>query len=282
MKVSWNNFAPRLGAIYRLNEKTVIRTGYGVTYNATPWARAVRGDNDYPITLASASPNVDPFGFYNTLQQGVPTIVAPDQSSGRIPLDRDRGRVHAGNRQHRSRLRPDLERRVRAPPAVRHRRWTSPTSVRRAPTAMPHSTSTRRRCSAAAIAGASVLHRSGAILRINSWGDRLKTKYQSLQVALNKPFTHGLLFKGAYTFSKSMNESDNDGRADAELEHAQRALAQLGAGRLRSPAQLPAWLRVCSCRGRATEQLRRRREGDHQRLADERRAWRRSAARRSR
>ena len=59
----------------------------------------------------------------------------------------------------------------------------------------------------------SVSRRSGASSRINSWGDRLKTKYNSLQVALNKPFTHGLLFKGAYTLSKAMNESDNDGRA---------------------------------------------------------------------
>ena len=32
-------------------------------------------------------------------------------------------------------------------------------------------------------------------------------------MSLNKPFTHGLLFKGAYTLSKSMNESDSDGRA---------------------------------------------------------------------
>jgi hypothetical protein len=53
----------------------------------------------------------------------------------------------------------------------------------------------------------------GRIVRIDSWGDRLRTNYQSLQVALNKPFTHGLLFKGAYTLSKSMNESDSDGRA---------------------------------------------------------------------
>ena len=58
MSMSWDNFAPRLGAIYRLNEKTVFRTGYGITYNATPWARAVRGDNDYPITLAVSFPNV--------------------------------------------------------------------------------------------------------------------------------------------------------------------------------------------------------------------------------
>jgi hypothetical protein len=30
---------------------------------------------------------------------------------------------------------------------------------------------------------------------------------------LNKPFTHGLLFKGAYTLSDSKNQSDNDGRS---------------------------------------------------------------------
>ena len=53
----------------------------------------------------------------------------------------------------------------------------------------------------------------GRLVAINSWGQRLKTDYNSLQIALNKPFTHGLLFKGAYTLSKSMNESDNDGRA---------------------------------------------------------------------
>ena len=41
----------------------------------------------------------------------------------------------------------------------------------------------------------------------------MKTNYQSLQVALNKPFTHGLLFKGAYTYSKSKNQTDSDGRA---------------------------------------------------------------------
>ena len=61
--------------------------------------------------------------------------------------------------------------------------------------------------------GPAVLRRSVASIAINSWGARLKTDYQSLQVALNKPFTHGVLFKGAYTLSKSMNESDNDGRA---------------------------------------------------------------------
>src|SRR5262249_48177708 len=37
MKADLGDFAPRLGAIYRLNDRTVFRTGYGITYNATPW-----------------------------------------------------------------------------------------------------------------------------------------------------------------------------------------------------------------------------------------------------
>ena len=53
----------------------------------------------------------------------------------------------------------------------------------------------------------------GRIQPLWSWGQRLRTRYNSLQVAINKPFTRGLMFKGAYTLSKSMNDNDADGRA---------------------------------------------------------------------
>ncbi len=59
MKAGLDNFAPRLGAAYRINDFTVVRTGYGLTYNAQAWARAVRGDNDYPVTVASTFINAE-------------------------------------------------------------------------------------------------------------------------------------------------------------------------------------------------------------------------------
>jgi hypothetical protein len=211
MKMSWDNFAPRLGGIYRLNDKTVFRTGYGITYNATPWARAVRGDNDYPITLASSFPNVNNFGYYGTLAQGIPIIVAPDQSSGRVPLDRaaaeytpeitniDRGYVQTWNVSFERRLPLDTSVDV-AYVGAKGTDGYAALDIN-APTVLGTGNQGRP------------YFNLGRIVAINSWGDRLKTKYQSLQVALNKPFTHGLLFKGAYTLSKSMNMSDNDGRA---------------------------------------------------------------------
>jgi carboxypeptidase family protein/TonB-dependent receptor-like protein len=211
MKASFDNFAPRVGGIYRINEKTVFRTGYGLTFNATPWARAVRGDNDYPVTIASSFFNAEQFAYNSTLEQGIPRIVGPDQSSGRVPLDRsvaeytpeidniDRGQVHTWNVAFERRLPFDTSVDVAYVGAKGIGGYaaldiTAPPTLGVGDAGRPFAS-------------------LGRLLAINSWGARLKTRYNSLQVALNKPFTHGLLFKGAYTLSKAMNESDNDGRA---------------------------------------------------------------------
>jgi hypothetical protein len=211
MKMSWNNFAPRLGAIYRLNDVTVLRAGYGLTYNATPWARAVRGDNDYPVTIAGSFPAVDAFGFSRTLAQGIPTLVPPNQSSGRVPLDRsaaeytpeinniDRGYVQTWNLAFERRIISDIAVDV-AYVGAKGTDGYAALDVN-APTVLGSGNQGRPFFSL------------GRINAISSWGARLKTDYQSMQISLNKPFTHGLLFKGAYTISKSMNQSDNDGRA---------------------------------------------------------------------
>jgi hypothetical protein len=48
----------------------------------------MRGDNDYPVTIASTFLNPDQFAPYGTLQQGIPKMAGPDLSSDRVPLDR--------------------------------------------------------------------------------------------------------------------------------------------------------------------------------------------------
>jgi len=211
MSASLGNFAPRVGGIYRINDKTVFRTGYGLTYNATPWARAVRGDNDYPVTIASSFFNANQFASNSTLAQGIPRIVGPDQSSGRVPLDRaaaeytpeidniDRGEVHTWNVAIERRLPFDTSVDI-AYVGAKGRGGYAALDIN-APVNLGGGDASRPFAS------------QGRLLAINSWGRRLETEYKSLQVALNKPFTHGVMFKGAYTLSKSENMSDNDGRA---------------------------------------------------------------------
>ncbi len=211
METGLNNFAPRLGAIYRLNDKTVVRGGYGITYNAQPWARALRGDNDYPVTVASTYQNAEQFAWYAPIAQGIPLLVGPDVSSGRVRLDNaaivytpevgnvDRGKVQTWNVAFERRLPMDISVDAAYVGAKGTGGWAgldinAPPRLGGGDASRPYAA-------------------MGRIQPLWSWGQRLRTEYNSLQVAVNKPFTHGLLFKGAYTLSKSMNDNDADGRA---------------------------------------------------------------------
>jgi hypothetical protein len=211
MTAGLNNFAPRLGGIYRVNDNLVLRGGYGITYNAQPWARALRGDNDYPVTVASTYQNADQFAAYAPIAQGIPLLVGPDASSGTVRLDNaaivytpeignvDRGIVQTWNAAVERRLPYEITVDVAYVGAKGSGGWAgldinAPTTLGVGDAGRPYAS-------------------MGRIQPLWSWGQRLRTEYNSMQVAMNKPFTNGLLFKGAYTLSKSMNDNDADGRA---------------------------------------------------------------------
>ena len=170
-------------------------------------------------------------------------MAGPDLSSGRVPLDRsaaeytpeidniDRGYIHTWNVAFERRLPYDVSVDVAYVGAKGVGGYAgldinAPPTLGGGDASRPYAS-------------------MGRIQPIWSWGARLPTKYQSLQVAFNKPFTRGFMFKGAYTLSKAMNYgTDADGRATLTLEHAERAGPQLVARGLRPPAQLPDGLRL--------------------------------------
>jgi outer membrane receptor protein involved in Fe transport len=69
--------APRLGAIYRLNNDTVLRAGYGRTFNPLPWSRPLRGSYPYDIFFNQSS---DQFASY-PLSAGVPPCPCPTSAA---------------------------------------------------------------------------------------------------------------------------------------------------------------------------------------------------------
>ena len=115
-----DNIAPRLGLVYRMNENTVIRTGYGITYNGIPWSRPLRGQ--YPAMIGALFQDAINYQPYGSLTTGIPQIPKPDIDSGKFPLPNtvrtrtpevgniDRARIQSWNVA------------VRAPPAVGPRR----------------------------------------------------------------------------------------------------------------------------------------------------------------
>ena len=65
MKTRYNYFAPRIGLAYRLTEKTVIRSGFGMSYTPFP-------DNTYAYNYPVRSNN-----FYNNVGDGYATTLLP-------------------------------------------------------------------------------------------------------------------------------------------------------------------------------------------------------------
>lgn len=205
IKVSKTLFAPRLGAAYRLNEKTVFRAGYGMTYNPIPWSRPLRGF--YPLTIGytrSAPTNFE----YFPLSAGIPDIPLPDLSTGRVrlppniamraanPDDVERGRTHQYNVAFERQLPFDLfittayvGSRTNDGFADWNRNYSEPGGGN---------------------AGRIFFAQAGTA-DILDWAARTKRRYNAWQTSINRPFKGGLLLKGAYTWSKAMDETDDDG-----------------------------------------------------------------------
>ena len=202
-----NLFAPRLGAAYRLNDDTVIRAGYGRTFNPMPWSRPLRGF--YPASIGYSGAGVNPFTPFGTLAQGIPGAPNPDLSSGSTPLPRgvdmrtpevgnvERGTIDSWNVFVERRLPGDI---------------SLSTGYVGTATNNGYADINLNYAERGGNANRQFFQQAGNA-SVLLWGARTKARYHSLQMALNRPFKNGLLLKGAYTFSKALNEADDDGWA---------------------------------------------------------------------
>jgi len=205
IKVSKTLFAPRLGAAYRLNDKTVFRAGYGQTFDPIPWSRPLRGF--YPLTIGYTNSVPTNFSTFQ-LASGIPEIPLPDLSTGRVrlppntlmrfpdPNNVDRGRTQQYNVTVERQLPLDIS----LSAAYVGTRMDGGYSDLNLNYSEPGGGETGRQ-----------LYAQAGTADINQWASFTKRRYNALQLALNRPFKHGLLLKGAYTLSKAQNETDDDG-----------------------------------------------------------------------
>jgi hypothetical protein len=210
MSVSKKLFAPRLGFAWRFGDKTVLRSGYGITYNPMVISRPLRGL--YPATIASNWVAPTQFGYYGTLTNGIPDVATPDISSGVISLP---ATVNMGPRspysglQHRGYIQSwnvTLERRLPAEFIV-STAYVGNQTVRQF---------LDRDINAATFIGGGPNSRplvatQNRLIEALMWDGWGSANYHSLQVAINKNLSKGLFMKGAYTWSKAISLADDDG-----------------------------------------------------------------------
>jgi outer membrane receptor protein involved in Fe transport len=85
---SKTQFAPRAGLAYRLDNKTVLRAGYGISIDPYPFSRAMR--DPYPVTIAQTVNANNSYVAAGTFVNGIPgySTVAPaiDNGIAQLPL----------------------------------------------------------------------------------------------------------------------------------------------------------------------------------------------------
>lgn len=205
--------APRVGAAYRVDDRTVLRAGYGRTINPLPWSRPMRGSFPYDINFNRTA---EQFGWVGTLATGIPAIPVPDVSSGRVTLpagvfmrspnpdDVDRGIIQQWN--------VAIERKLPLDIAVEVAYVGTRTDGGYADLNLnygePGGGNAARKLFA--VAGTTA---------VNDWASRTKSRYHALQMAINRPFRNGLMLKGAYTFSRAKNMADEDGWVGLTWNH---------------------------------------------------------------
>jgi hypothetical protein len=215
-------FAPRLGFAYQLGNSTVVRSGYGITYHSHPWgAQALRGW--YPLTIVAVYSGVNGYQPVTTDPNyvaagvpnrplgngvGIPPIVSPDISKGRIPLplsnemgypvanqQMTRGYIQSWNFIVEHKLPGELV-----------------TSVGYVGTASVNGFAfldiNASQVPGSGNAGRPLFAKFGRTAVTREWNGRTHSNYHSLQTTLNRRVAGGLFLKGAYTYSHAIDDAN--------------------------------------------------------------------------
>ncbi len=215
IEVSKALFSPRAGIAYRVDDLTVIRTGFGLNYSPMPFSRPMRGQ--YPITVALDFVRPNTFELFRSLADGIPPVVGPDLDTGVIDVPAtagfrspyegtlNRGYIASWNFTVERRLPGDLITSV----GYVATRSVDMLGDRDINASRPGEGNAGRPFAAA----------FGRLTNINMWDSYLASDYHSLQIALNRSLSNGLMLKGAYTWSKALGMADDEGWAGVAWDH---------------------------------------------------------------
>ena len=78
------NFAPRLGAAYRIGDKWVVRSGFGISTDPFSLARLFRTNYPSLVVMDIVAPNS--FGFVGKTEDGIPPVPIPALGNGIIQI----------------------------------------------------------------------------------------------------------------------------------------------------------------------------------------------------
>ncbi|MGH9340968.1 MAG: TonB-dependent receptor [Acidobacteriota bacterium] len=206
----YNNFAPRLGIAYRLAERTVIRSGYGIYYGGVTHIgdRYLHASPPFffqaRITTDSIQPTV-------VLADGVPPLT--DFVSNLQTISQDRRNRNPYSQHWNLTIQHELRNDLMF--EVAYAATKGAKLIRRfdtnAPDPGPGNINRRRPVTQLEVPGLDYIVTPLADTFRREWS--ANSNYHSMQTKIEKRFSAGLSFLGSYTWSKTI--SDSRGGADA-------------------------------------------------------------------
>jgi hypothetical protein len=217
MKKNWKYFAPRLGISYRMNNATVIRAGFGVSYTPFPdntyaYNFPVKQNNQYSLGASSYAPGVTPAGVFS-MASGFPApqlAVIPNngvisnpsltQSDIVIPLNYKNPNVQSWNVSVQRSL--PLHFTLDVAYVGNHGVRTSATYNLNVPNSMDQA--------GIGVNGRPLYKLFKRTADTTVYFNGYSSMYNGLQVKLNRRFTNGLAITTAYTMARGMSFQTGD------------------------------------------------------------------------
>ncbi len=209
LKTRKNNFAPRLGLTYLITDdsRTILRTGYGITYFPVAASASNLLGQQVPYTI---SQNVNPGGEPDQLgqrarhRQSVPADPAGEAADDRGAQRRQPARPRPRVRERDARRRSSG---TSASSASSSDRWSPRSATSAVPASTWSSAGTPTRCSPARErrprgACSSRCRTPPTIIQCDP---RNRSTFHGLQTRVNQRFTNGLQLLFSYTWGKSLD-----------------------------------------------------------------------------
>jgi hypothetical protein len=245
IKSTWKNFAPRFGAAYRFNDKTVVRLGYGATIipfpdNSYAFNFPVKQNNAFNATNSFLPAGSMAAGFPDKVVFSIPSNgiidgnnpVLKNASLFAVPFDLREGRLHSWNL------------------AIQRDLWWGFTAEAAYVGNVGRGIVDRLDLNAAQALGAGLpgndnaarplFQKYGRSAAVTTWFPVNAHHYNALQVKVDRRLKRDLLITTSYTLSRAINFDDESGNVStpANLELS-RGLA--GFNRTHSFVQTFVW-----------------------------------------
>jgi outer membrane receptor protein involved in Fe transport len=208
--VSGWKFAPRIGVAYRFANKTVFRGGYGITNDPDLLSALIR--SPYPAVIAAEFVSPNSRVAYGPIEKGIPAFTGPPLNQGKvdIPPEVATNFLPAGklNRGYIQSWNVTIEREL--PYAVV---W----SLGYVGTASVHQFGghdVNYGTPGGGEESRQLYAKFGRTAETILTDGILDARYHSLQSAVNRRFSNGLMLKGAYTWGRAINYDDESATDD--------------------------------------------------------------------